>query len=230
MDVHARLGVRPASDARGLNSAPATIPARHSEPTRRAPWISTTWWRRGGPAGSRGARSSSAEPPWVGAAAAALGPGAARPAAGQATQRRELVVGQGGDVSKLDPHFSTSSNDIRVTFNLFDNLTRRHPDDSLHPGLATEWKATAPTTWTFRLRSGVRFHNGDPFTSADAKFSIERTYDPSLKTLVASVFTTIDRIEAPDPGTLVIHTKKPDPLLPARLAFYGGQIVPKRHL
>ncbi len=164
------------------------------------------------------------------AAAAALARGATRPAAAQTTQRRELVVGQGGDVSKLDPHFSTSSNDIRVTFNLFDNLTRRHPDDSLHPGLATEWKATAPTTWTFRLRSGVRFHNGDPFTSADAKFSIERTYDPSLKTLVASVFTTIDRIEAPDPGTLVIHTKKPDPLLPARLAFYGGQIVPKRHL
>jgi peptide/nickel transport system substrate-binding protein len=48
--------------------------------------------------------------------------------------------------------------------------------------------------------------------------------------MVATVFTTIDRIEAPDPTTLVIHTKKPDPLLPARLAFYGGQIVPKKYL
>jgi len=44
------------------------------------------------------------------------------------------------------------------------------------------------------------------------------------------VFTTIDRVEATDPGTLVIHTKKSDPLLPARLAFYGGQIVPKKYL
>src|SRR5215469_16966066 len=84
--------------------------------------------------------------------------------------------------------------------------------------------------WTFKLRQGVKFHNGDPFTSADAKFSLERTYDPNAKTMVATVFTTIDKIEAPDPHTLVIHTKKPDPLLPARLAFYGGQIVPKRYV
>jgi peptide/nickel transport system substrate-binding protein len=81
-----------------------------------------------------------------------------------------------------------------------------------------------------KLRQGVKFHNGDPFTSADAKFSLERTYDPNAKTMVATVFTTIDRIEAPDPYTLLIHTKKPDPLLPARLAFYGGQIVPKKYL
>ena len=76
----------------------------------------------------------------------------------------------------------------------------------------------------------MKWHNGDPFTSADAKFSIERTYDPAVKTLVSTVLTTIDRVEAPDPATLVIHTKKPDPLLPARLAFYGGQIVPKKYL
>ena len=162
----------------------------------------------------------------AGAAAHTLG----SPAAAQTTQKRDLVWAQGGDVSKFDPHFSTSSNDIRVSFNIFDNLTSRHPDAKLYPGLATEWKLTAPTTWTFRLRSGVKFHNGDPFTSADAKWSLERTYDPAVKTMVATVFTTIDRIEAPDAGTLVIHTKKPDPLLPARLAFYGGQIVPSKHV
>ena len=125
---------------------------------------------------------------------------------------------------------STSSNDIRVSFNLFDNLTSRHPDGKLYPGLATEWKLEGQTTWRFKLRPGVKFHNGDPFTSADAKASLERTYDPAAKTRVATVFTTIDRIEAPDPMTLVIHTKKPDPLLPARLAFYGGQIVPDKYL
>ncbi|HSH33065.1 MAG TPA: ABC transporter substrate-binding protein, partial [Actinomycetota bacterium] len=148
----------------------------------------------------------------------------------QTTQKREFVVSQSGDISKFDPHFSTSSNDIRVSLNVFDNLTARHPDQKLYPSLATEWKATDSTTWTFKLRSGVKWHNGDPFTSADAKFSLERTYDPAAKTMVATVFTTIDRIEAPDPSTLVIHTKKSDPLLPDRLAFYGGQIVPKKYV
>src|SRR5262244_3409623 len=148
----------------------------------------------------------------------------------QANQKRELVTAQGGDIARFDPHFSTASQDIRVSFNLFDNLTSRHPDGKLYPGLATEWKLDGQTTWRFKLRQAVKFHNGDPFTSADAKFSLERTYDPSAKTMVATVFTTIERIEAPDPFTLVIHTKKPDPLLPARLAFYGGQIVPKKYL
>ena len=163
----------------------------------------------------------------AGALADAAAPARAR---AQTTQKRELVVSQGGDISKFDPHFSTSSNDIRVSFNVFDNLTARHPDQKLYPSLATEWKATGPTTWTFKLRSGVKWHNGDPFTSADAKFSLERTYDPAAKTMVATILTTIDRIEAPDPTTLVIHTKKSDPLLPDRLAFYAGQIVPKKYV
>ena len=154
----------------------------------------------------------------------------ARPAQAQTTQKKELTVGQGGDIAFFDPHMSTSSNDIRVSFNLFDNLVSRHPDGKLHPGLATEWKLEGQTTWRFKLRPGVKFHNGDAFTSADAKASIERTYDPAAKTRVATVLTTIDRIEAPDPMTLVVHTKKPDPLLPARLAFYAGQIVPDKYL
>ena len=168
--------------------------------------------------------------------AAALGGAAAVPltASGQAvaqtTQKKELVTAQSGDISKFDPHFSTSSNDIRVSFNVFDNLTSRHPDGKLYPGLATEWKLEGQTTWRFKLRQGVKFHNGDPFTSADAKYSIERTYDPAAKTMVATALATIEKIEAPDAQTLVITTKKPDPLLPARLGFYGGQIVPKKYL
>src|SRR6185503_15497587 len=134
------------------------------------------------------------------AGAAAMLPSAVAEA--QTTQKRELVVAQGGDISKLDPHFSTSSNDIRWSFNIFDNLVSRHPDGKLYPGLATEWKLTQQTTWTFKLRSGVKFHNGDPLTSADVKFSIERTYDPNVKTMVATVLTTIDRVEAPDAGTV----------------------------
>src|SRR5947207_262488 len=167
--------------------------------------------------------------------AAALGastplPGALTPASAQTTQKRDLGVAQGGDISKFDPHFSTSSNDIRVSFNLFDNLVARRPDGKLHAALATEWKLHGQTEWTFKIRPGVKWHNGDPFTAADAAFSLARTWDPKVGTRVSTVFTTIDRIETPDPATLVIHTKKPDPLLPARLAFYGGQIVPQKYV
>ncbi len=163
-------------------------------------------------------------------AAAAVPLTAGGPALAQTTQKKELVTAQSGDISKFDPHFSTSSNDVRVSFNIFDNLTSRHPDGKLYPGLATEWKLEGQTTWRFKLRQGVKFHNGDPFTSADAKYSIERTYDPAAKTMVATALATIEKIEAPDAHTLVITTKKPDPLLPARLGFYGGQIVPKKYL
>jgi peptide/nickel transport system substrate-binding protein len=163
-------------------------------------------------------------------AAGAVAPLLPRPAAAQTTQKRELVVAQGGDVAKFDPHFSTSSNEIRWSFNVFDNLTSRHPDGKLYPGLATEWKREGDTKWTFKLRPGVKWHNGDPFSSTDVKFSIERTYDPAAKTMVATALATIDHIDAPDPATVVITTKKPDPLLAARLGFYGGQIVPKKYL
>src|SRR5262245_33786439 len=145
-------------------------------------------------------------------AAAALPGGLAGPAGAQTTQKRELVVAQGGDIAWLDPHMSTSSNDIRLSFNIFDTLTSRRPDGKLAPSLASEWKLQGQQTWVFKLRSGVKWHNGDPFSSADAKFSIERTYDPNAKTRVSTVLTTVERIEAPDATTLVVHTKKPDPL------------------
>ncbi len=165
----------------------------------------------------------------LGSAAAAEGL-LARVAGAQTTKKTELVVAQSGDISKLDPHLSTGVFDITLTFNLYDNLTSRHPDGKLYPGLATEWKLVNPALWQFKLRPGVKFHNGEPLTSADIKFSIDRTYDPNVKvSLVRTVFTTIDRIETPDPLTVNFHTKQPDPNLPGRLAFYGGQIMPKKY-
>src|SRR5262249_33812376 len=106
----------------------------------------------------------------------------------------------------------------------------RHPDGKLYPSLATEWKLTNPTTWTFKLRQGVKWHNGDPFSSADVKYSFERTWDPKVGSRVSTVFTTVEKVEAPDANTVVFTTKKPDPLLDARVAFYGGQIVPKKYM
>src|SRR6185295_9859842 len=126
-------------------------------------------------------------------------------------------------------HMSTSFQDVIISFNLYDNLTARDPDLNLIPRLATEWKSTGDKTWEFKLRPNVKFHNGDPLTSADVKFSIERTYDPNAKTSVATNFATVERIEAPDPLTVVFITRQPDALLPSRLASYGGQILPRSY-
>src|SRR5262245_30426387 len=65
-------------------------------------------------------------------------------AVAQTTSKRELVVAQSFDVTSLDPHASTLSNDWRVAFNLFDTLVRRHPDGTLHTALATAWRRGLP--------------------------------------------------------------------------------------
>ncbi|MGE3913770.1 MAG: ABC transporter substrate-binding protein [Chloroflexota bacterium] len=143
--------------------------------------------------------------------------------------RRDLVIMQGADMTTLDPHLSTFATDVSVTFSLFDNLMYRTEDQSIiRPMLATEWKVRE-RRWELRLRPNVRFHDGSPLTSADVKFSIERTYDTRAGTAVSNVFSTVERIETPDPLGVVFVTRQPDALLPARLASYGGQIVPKAY-
>ncbi len=166
--------------------------------------------------------------------AAALASGTASAAGASSTgasttTKRDLVIAQASDLTSLDPHASTLSTDWRVAFNVFDTLIRRHPDGTLHPALANSWKRTAPTTWQLALRSDVRWHNGARFTSVDAKYSLDRTYDPTVKAarLLGSWWTqAIERTEAPDPATLIIHTRWPDLLMPARLASCAGTIVP----
>src|SRR5439155_41260 len=163
-------------------------------------------------------------------AMAALPAGLPRPAAAQMTQKKELVVAQGGDVAAFDPHQSTSSNDIRISFNIFDNLTSRRPDGKLAPGLATEWKLQGQTTWVFKLRSGVKWHDGESFSSADVKFSIDRSLDKTLKgNRVTTVLTTVDRVEAPDPSTQVPPDQgeriKANASTAVAGALYGGLYV-----
>jgi peptide/nickel transport system substrate-binding protein len=150
---------------------------------------------------------------------------AARGATADTTQKRDLVILQPDDLTALDPHGATYTSDTRVAFNLFDTLVRRHPNGTLHPSLATAWRRSAATTWQFTLRQGVRWHDGAQFTSSDAKYSLDRTYDGSVKAArLSRLFEAIDRVEAPDPATLIIQTRRSDPLIPAKLA--RGAMVP----
>ena len=140
------------------------------------------------------------------------------------------MIATPADIARLDPHMGTSFQDTIVSFNMFDTLTSRDPDLTLIPRLATDWKATDDKTWVFKLRPDVRFHNGSMLTSADVKFSIERTYDPNAKTLVSTVFTTIERIDTRTCAPSSSSPSSPTRCCPSRLAFYGGQIVPKAYV
>ena len=142
---------------------------------------------------------------------------------------RDLIIGQGTDVSHLDPHYSTSASDVNVFFNLYDNLVLRDEQLNLTPGLAVSWQLVDDTTWQFKLRQGVVFHNGDPFTAEDVKFSLERAIADNPRTSVYAALNTIERIEILDPFTVHLITRHPDPLLPTRLSYYGGMMLPKQY-
>ncbi len=142
---------------------------------------------------------------------------------------RDLIIGQGTDVSHLDPHYSTSASDVNVFFNLYDNLVLRDEQLNLTPGLAVSWQLVDATTWQFKLRQGVVFHNGAPFTAEDVKFSLERAIADNPRTSVYAALNTIERIEILDPFTVHLITKHPDPLLPTRLSYYGGMMLPKQY-
>ncbi|MBI3326405.1 MAG: hypothetical protein HYZ81_06860 [Nitrospinae bacterium] len=142
---------------------------------------------------------------------------------------RDLVIGQGTDVSHLDPHYSTSASDVNVYFNLYDNLVLRDETLNLMPGLATVWKLIDEKTWQFKLREGVVFHNGDPFTAEDVKFSLERAVAENPRTSVYAALNTLECVDILDTHTVNLVTTQPDPLLPTRLSYYGGMMLPKEY-
>jgi peptide/nickel transport system substrate-binding protein len=149
-------------------------------------------------------------------ASAALAAALFAAAPARAADPGTVVITQGVDAATLDPLKASITTDTNVQSQLFDTLARRSADGaSLVPQLATSWKQIAPSTWEFKLRRGVTFSNGDPFTSADVKFSVEKVLDPAYKSQQVPRVDTIAHVETPDPYTVRFVTKRPTPLPPA---------------
>src|SRR5512140_1792816 len=85
-----------------------------------------------------------------------------------------LTIGLGTDVTSLDPHYHNLTPNNAVASHLYGFLVERNEKSQPIPGLATEWKVVDPLTWEFKLRRGVKFHDGSEFTAADVVASIER--------------------------------------------------------
>ncbi|GAC1535309.1 MAG: ABC transporter substrate-binding protein [Candidatus Velthaea sp.] len=126
-----------------------------------------------------------------------------------------IVISQGVDPDTLDPIKVSVTTSTNVHAQIYNYLARREVDGTLKPELAVSWKLTSPTVWEFKLRHDVQFSNGDPFTSADVKFTIDKILDPAYKSQQVPRVDTVARVEAPDPYTVRIITKRPTPLAPA---------------
>lgn len=131
----------------------------------------------------------------------------------------QIVFCQGGELNSLDPARQVSTPDSNVGIQIFDSLYYWNNKGEPSPRLALSHKLVNDTTWEFKLRKGVKFHDGSPFTAKDVKFSIERMADPQTKAGFLSFYNTIKEVKIINEDTVQILTKTPDPLLLKRLCL-----------
>src|SRR4029077_973822 len=95
-------------------------------------------------------------------------------AAAPVAHAADLKIAVAADVTVIDPHFFKLFPNNNIAEHIFDKLVQMDPDSKLIPGLATSWKPIDDKTWEFKLRKGVKFHDGSELTSEDVAFSIDR--------------------------------------------------------
>jgi len=145
----------------------------------------------------------------------------------EAQQEIEIVVAQNDDVTTMDPQKPGGQYGGNLSFNLFDGLVKRSGDMSeTFEGLAIEWKLLDDFTWEFKLREGVKFHNGEIVNAHAVKYTIDRMLMPdTVRTLYS--FGTLDHAEVIDDYTVRIITKVPDPYLSATV--FDLKILPPEY-
>jgi peptide/nickel transport system substrate-binding protein len=132
--------------------------------------------------------------------------------------------------NNLDPRQGTDAQSERVGGLIFDALVKKDEHYNLVPWLATAWEQPDPLTWVFHLRDGVRFQDGRPLEAADAAWTIESLIEPRLAGLISSksgAFASVERAEARDRLTLVVHLRSPDPDLLFNLSDGLFGVVPR---
>lgn len=124
--------------------------------------------------------------------------------------KTSLVIGMPIEPPGLDPTIAAPVAIREVTWaNLYEGLVRIDRDGKVKPLLAKSWDvAPDGLTYTFHLQSGVKFHDGSNFDSADVKFAFDRARAPNSTNAQKQIFAPIESIETPDPATVVIKLKE----------------------
>jgi len=136
------------------------------------------------------------------------------PAAALAEDGKAITIALTADPSVLDPQAGEELSSNIMFYHIYDPLVRRGANLSFGPGLAESWELVDDTTWRFRLREGVTFHNGNPFTASDVVYTIERARQSVRPGLVRNIAD----VKAIDDTTVEITTPAPYAVLPNDLA------------
>lgn len=125
-----------------------------------------------------------------------------------------LTVGVRGGPDSIDPHFTATGTHAEALKHIFDTLTWSGNGLEVEPRLAESWRSIDATTWEFKLRKGVTFHDGSPFTAADVKFSIERIPVVAGPNPTTIYVRRVKETKVVDDHTVHIVTDGPAPVLP----------------
>jgi len=125
-----------------------------------------------------------------------------------------LTIGVRGGPDSIDPHFTATGTHAETLKHVFDTLVWSGDGLEIEPRLAESWKAIDNTTWEFKLRRGVKFHDGSDFTAEDVKFSIERIPVVAGPNPTTIYVRRVREVKIIDPLTVHIVTDGPAPNLP----------------
>ncbi len=128
--------------------------------------------------------------------------------------------------TNLDPRVGVDAQSERIDELLFDSLVRRDDHFNLQPWLADRWEIVDSKTYIFHLHQGVRFHNGQPLTSRDVKWTFDSLLSGKLRSPKASTYALVSRVDAPDDHTVVFQLKQPFAPLLWNLSDAAIGIVP----
>jgi peptide/nickel transport system substrate-binding protein len=141
----------------------------------------------------------------------------------------QLKAALTGEPDSLDPAKSQIYTGAQVYDNIFSKLVDLDEQSNPYGVLATKWTQPDAKTWVFDLRSGVTFHNGDPFTANDVKYTFERILNPKTASGYAPLYQVIDGVEVNSPTRVTFHLKSSFGPFLTNLAN-NGEIVNKRSI